>query len=277
MVVEKGDQRHQRRCVVVGVVEVVVARLNLAGVAAGGGEDAVDLIVQRVIQHRLHLVVYGGFCAGVGTAFCIGAIVDFTELKKVRLVGRYCRRADPRAPVVPESHFNMLDRIDAVGIEADALDPVGKNFRHAVAHIACLGAEIVEREKLAVFDLGRIAPVLCGAIVVKQCFERYTKRRVVEWRCIAVRAVVAQRVPIGRIFEIWKPAIAAVDDGAAVVHDHIIDHQNPTLVRCIDETFQVVERSHPRIGLIKVGGRVAVVIAIAVEQDRRNPYRGGSQ
>ena len=135
----------------------------------------------------------------------------------------------------------MLYRIDAVGIEADALDPVGKNFRHAVAHIACLGAEIIEREKLAVFDLGGIAPVLRGAVVVKQRFERHAERGVVEWRGITARAVVAQRIAVGRISEIRESRVSAIDDRAAVVHHHIIDHQNSALVCGVNKTFQLGE------------------------------------
>ena len=168
----------------------------------------------------------------------------------------------------------MLYGVDAIGIETDALDPVGKNFRHAVAHVGCLGAKIVEREQFAVFDLRGIAPVLSGAVVVKQRFERNTERRVVKRSGVTTRAVVAQRIAVGRILEIRKSAVATVDDRAAVIYDHIIDHQNAALVGGVNETFQIVERTHARVGLIKVGGRVTMIVAVAVEQDWRDPHRG---
>ena len=46
-------------------------------------------------------------------------------------------------PFVPETHLHVLDRVDAVGVEADRINPVRPDLLHPLPHVGRRRAEII--------------------------------------------------------------------------------------------------------------------------------------
>ena len=279
VVVEVEHQRIERRRVVVQCAQVAVATLDLAGAARGRSEHAADLVIHRIVEHAIHLVVAAGFCARVGTALAVGSVENLAEHEKVRLVGRRRGGSDHRRPFIPESHLDVFDRVDAIGIEPRGVDPVTPDLLHLGPHVGRFGAEIVQRCQLAQFDLRGIRPVRRAAVVVEnireaRVAENLRQVRVGERRGILLPArVVAQVVAGRRVFERGPTRIATVHPCAAVVHDNIIDHENSALVRLGNQALQIGQRAHARIHRIEIRRRVSVVITVGVFDHRRDPDR----
>ena len=80
--------------------------------------------------------------------------------------------------------------------------------------------------------------------------------------------VVAQIVASGRINEVGPTGVTTVHPGAAVVHHHVADDQDPPLLRFPDQALQIRQRAHTGIHGVKVGGRVAVIISVGIFQNR---------
>ena len=131
-----------------------------------------DLEIERVIQHRIQLERSAALRAGVGAALGIGMIQHFAEHEKVRLAVRRGERVDGRTPVLPESHLDVLDGVNAEAVEARLLDPILVNLRHVRAHVGRFGSEIIQAAQLAQLELGRVVVILDDAVVVKQIGER---------------------------------------------------------------------------------------------------------
>ena len=64
MIIEEIHQAHLRRGIVVGRDRVIMI-LNLFGVAGGGGKNAVDLEIERVIERGIEFERSAVLCSGV--------------------------------------------------------------------------------------------------------------------------------------------------------------------------------------------------------------------
>ena len=177
VIVEEGNQPHLRGGVVVGG-DGVVAVFNLLGVAAGGGEHAADLEIERVIHHRIELESAAALGAGIDAAFGIRAVIDLAEHEEVRLADTGRVGVNRRAPVLPEPHLDVLDRVHAEAVEPRLADPILVNLHHVRAHVGRLGAEIIQPGQLAQFHMLRGIVIGDAAVVVEEVGERIVGRGV---------------------------------------------------------------------------------------------------
>ncbi len=171
VIIKIENQGIQRSGIIIRRSKVVVSRLDGPGSAGRGGEDAVHLVVQRVVQHAFHFVNAAAFGSRVGTAFAVRTVKDLAELEKVRLVGCLGGFADFRGPGVPETHLHVFHGIEAVGIESHGVDPVGPDFLHFLADVGGFGPEIIQGKQFPVLHLGCITPILRGAVVMEDVVE----------------------------------------------------------------------------------------------------------
>src|SRR5665213_298838 len=175
---------------------------KLFGVAIGAAKDGIDFEIKGVIQYRNELEGSATHRSGVGTAFGIGLVRHFAEHEKIRLALRRRKRMNGRAPGLPESHLHMLDRIDAVAVEASLLDPILVYLAHLSSDIVRLSSEIIQAAQFAQFNLSGVLVILDIALVVKTVGQRWICGVEIEGRGILPRGITkAQFVTRRRILE----------------------------------------------------------------------------
>ena len=154
-----------------------------------------------------------------------------------------------RTPFLPELHFDVLDRVDAVSVKPGLLDPVLVYLDHPVPHVAALGPEIIQPAQLTQLDLGCIVIVPDVAVVVEEDGERGVGGVQVKRRRV---------LPIG----------LAVHEVAAMVHDDVVNHEQAAGMGGLDHVLQVGQRAPMRVNPIKVLPGVAVEFAPRIQHHR---------
>ena len=90
-------------------------------------------------------------------------------------------------------------------------------------------------------------------------------------------AAVPQPVAGWRREEVPVAGISAVDQVIPVVHDNVINDQNPARVRRLDHLLQVGHAAPVRRHLVEIPRGVAVKLPVAIQHHGRNPNRGRAQ
>ena len=265
VIVEEGYELILRGGIVVRRERVVVI-FDLLGVARGVAEDTLSREEQRVIEQRIQFVSTAALCAGVAAALGVRAVEDFAEHKEVGFAIRRSEGVNARTPILPESHLAVLHGIHAKAIEAHCLDPVIENRCHVGADVCRLGAEIIQPAECAKFSLLSAVVILDVSVVVENVGEVWLrsvglKRRGVLIACASVTERVARRIIKRVIID------RVLDERSAVIHNNILNDEQPSRVRGVDHALKIRERAPVRINLVKVFPSIAVILAAAVQDD----------
>ena len=166
----------------------------------------------------------------------------------------------------------MLHRVHAKSIEAHCLDPVIENRCHVRADVSRLGAKIIQPAQRAQFDLLRAVVILDVSVVVENVGEVWLRSVGLKRRGVLIsRAGVTQRVARWIIERVVVDRM--LDERSAVIHNNILNDEQPSRVRGVDHALKIRERAPVGINLIKVFACVAVIFAAAIQDDGRNPNR----
>ena len=124
--------------------------------------------------------------------------------------------------------------------------------------------------------MGGVLVVLDAAVVVEESGERRVGRVQVKGRrVLPVGIVPAQRVAIGRGLEPRIAQVAAVNEVADMVYDHVVDDQNPPSVSRPDHVLQVRQRAPMRVNPVKVPSGIPVELTPPVKAKMRTlPFLG---